>query len=334
MTDQGISPVIIVMYHFVRPIAGSSWPGIKGLERDLFVKQLAHIRRHYDVVRLADVVEAAHGRRSLPNMAAVLTFDDGYIDHYRYVFPILKEAGLSGAFFPPSSAVLERRVLDVNKVHFILAATTDIPALVAEVEAAVEEARDEFALPSLAELRARLWTPNRFDPAEVIYVKRLLQVALPTELRARIADRLFRNTVSRDEATFADDLYVSLPQLAEMASGGMEIGSHGHMHGWLDSMDQAAQSQDIDRSLEMLTAIGLDRSGFLFCYPYGAYNDETLGILRARQCAAAVTTRVRPAYPTKDGLLTLSRLDTNDLPKDTHAVPAAWDLRSEAGQAQ
>jgi peptidoglycan/xylan/chitin deacetylase (PgdA/CDA1 family) len=29
----------------------------------------------------------------------VLTFDDGYIDHYQYVFPILRELGFTGTFF-------------------------------------------------------------------------------------------------------------------------------------------------------------------------------------------------------------------------------------------
>ncbi len=35
------------------------------------------------------------------------------------------ENGLTGCFFPPAKAVTEHEVLDVNKIHFILAAVPD-----------------------------------------------------------------------------------------------------------------------------------------------------------------------------------------------------------------
>lgn len=326
-------PVTIVMYHFVRPIAGTRWSGIKGLERHLFQQQLDYLRRHHTLVGLTDVVEAARGGRPLPTAPAVLTFDDGYADHYHHAFPLMRAAGVTGAFFPPSSAVLDRRVLDVNKVHFVLAACEDAARLVAELEEQVEAARGEFALDPLAGYRARLWAGNRFDPAEVIYLKRMLQTALPETLRARIADDLFRRHVTADESGFAEDLYLSLPQLGEMAAAGMEIGSHGHAHYWLDSLDAADQARDIDRSLDMLERVGLKTTDFFFCYPYGAYNADTLAVLRARGCAAAVTTRFQLARLPEHDLLELPRLDTNDLPKDASAPPSPWTLEAlAAGQ--
>ena len=43
-------PLTIVMYHYVRPIAASPWPGIKGIETARFESQLDHIQAHYNPV--------------------------------------------------------------------------------------------------------------------------------------------------------------------------------------------------------------------------------------------------------------------------------------------
>jgi peptidoglycan/xylan/chitin deacetylase (PgdA/CDA1 family) len=327
--EQVAMTATIVMYHFVRPLAGSRWPRIKGLEQAQFSEQVDFLCRHYALVRLSDLVEAAAGGSPLPDRAAVLTFDDGYADHHTYAMPILRAAGVTGTFFPPSCAVLERKMLDVNKVHFILAAVKDPTPLVSAIDDLVDEARATYPLDSPEAYRKRFWAPDRFDPAEVIYFKRMLQLALPEDLRSRLATQLFRRFVSEDEAGFADELYLSVDQLTEMKDAGMEIGSHGHAHYWLNSLEPSAQAQDIDRSLDMLEAVGQSRHSFLFCYPYGAYNEHTLGLLRDRQCAAAVTTRVDLLRP-DDDILELPRLDTNDLPKDCAAAPGKWTLQARA----
>ena len=58
----------------------------------------------------------------LPKRACLLTFDDGYIDHYKYVFPILHGKNLGALFFLPKHSFLDRKILEVNKIQFVLAA--------------------------------------------------------------------------------------------------------------------------------------------------------------------------------------------------------------------
>lgn len=310
------------MYHYVRPIAESRWPGIKGLELSGFERQLQHLTRHHTIVSLGDVARCVGEKRPLPASPAVLTFDDGYRDHYRHVFPVLRRLGIPGTFFPAFRPVVERRMLDVNKIHFVLAsgAGANPERLIADIEDEIGDARGEFDLRPLAEYRERYWAANRFDAAEVIYIKRLLQVALPETLRSRIADRLFRGCVSLDEESFADDLYMTRDELGEMSAAGMEIGSHGYSHRWLNALNEAEQARDIDLSLDFLESVGSARDTFLFCYPYGGYDKTTLALLAARGCRAAVTTQVRRADLELDGPLELPRLDTNDFPKDDAAA--------------
>lgn len=324
--------VTIVMYHYVRPIAGSRHPRIRGLELHDFEGQLDYIERHYRVISAAQLVRAARTGEPLPDNALLLTFDDGYADHHHYVMPALQRRGMSGVFFPTSGTVEERRMLDVNKVHFLLSSAGDVGVLVRSLENAVEASRSEFDIPSLADFRARFWAASRFDSPEVIYFKRMLQFALPEILRNRIASHLFREYVSRDEATFADELYVSVDQLRSMREGGMEIGSHGHAHHWLNSLTVADQARDIDRSLQMLDLIGVARQDFYFCYPFGGFTPDTVALLADRGCGVAFTTRVALARPEANQMLELPRLDTNDLPRRGDAAPTAWIAAARQGR--
>lgn len=320
----------IVMYHYVRPIAASAYPRIRGLELQDFEGQLDYIEAHYTVISAADLVAARAGGPPLPPMPLLLTFDDGYRDHAAYVWPVLKRRGLTGVFFPPARCVLERRLLDVNKIHFLLATVEDVSALIAPMEA---EASSTLGSDVVAELRQTFRVANRFDSADVIYFKRMLQVALPETLRQAITDDLFRRYVHPDSAAFADTLYMNEADLRTMVADGMELGGHGDTHVWLDRLSLAAQAAEIDASHALLRAMGMPQESFYFCYPYGGYNADTLEVLSARHCAAAFTTKVGLVRAT-DSMLELARIDTNDLPRTKHAPAAAWTQQARGLIAQ
>ena len=322
----------IVMYHYVRPLAGSRFPAIRGLDVALFDQQLDYLDRHYSVVAMDAVLDALDGKAELPPCPVLLTFDDGYSDHYDHVFPRLARRGWSGAFFPPASAVLDRHMLDVNKIHFTLASGADPDDLVAIVDHACRDRAAEFGLAEPSAYRAKHWAPNTFDPAPVNYVKRMLQVELPAPLRAALADHLFARFVTADQAAFADELYVSAEQLGRMVAAGLHVGSHGDSHNWLGHMDSAAQARDLDRSLEMLAAIGMDPARRTLCYPYGNFDQRTLDLLPAKGFRAALTTEIALAEINPTGRYLLPRLDTNHLPKDRDAAICGWTVKAASDE--
>jgi len=322
------NPLTIVMYHYVRPLADSRFPAIRGLDVALFDQQLDYLDRHYRLVSMDQVLDALDGLAELPPRAALLTFDDGYSDHVHYVLPRLVRRGWSGAFFAPAAAVLDRQMLDVNKIHFTLASGADPDALVALVDQACRERKAEFGLTELAAYRAKHWVPNNFDPAPVNYFKRMLQVELPEALRAALADQVFARFVCADEAAFADELYLSDAQLRQMVEAGMHIGSHGDRHCWLGHLEAADQDRDLDRSLDLLAAIGMDPAKRTLCYPYGNFNERTLALLPGKRIRAAMTTEINLAEITPANRFTLPRLDTNHLPKDGAAAPCSWTIKA------
>lgn len=309
----------IVMYHYVRELEFSRYPAIKGLSVSSFKKQILYLRKHYNFVRAKDLIAARTGA-PLPENAVWLTFDDGYSDHYMNVFPILDELGIEGAFFPPAKAILKHVVLDVNKIHFVLASTSNLGGLLSDIYKLLNEYREEYTLESNEYYWKKLATANRFDPAEIIFVKRLLQVELPEAARRIITDDLFRKYVTEDEAAFSRELYMSKDQLKCMLRHGMCIGSHGYDHYWLNTLPPERQAKEIDLSMDFLRGIGVDMNGWIMNYPYGAYNESLMEILRKSGCALGLSTKVDVADLAKDNPFVLPRLDTNDLPKDRDAV--------------
>ena len=317
-------PLTIVMYHYVRRIAESRHPQIKGLERDLFVQQLEYIKRHYVPVTGEQVIDAIRGGETLPDRAVLLTFDDGYLDHFTTVVPILRRARMSGIFFPPARCVLERQMLDVNKIHFILASTPDTASLVSMIDAAVEAAPAEIGLESLQAYREKYAMASRFDSAEVIYIKRMLQVGLPKAVRSSLVDAMFARVVSNDPVAFAHEVYMDEDQVRCLVDCGMMVGSHGYSHEWLDSQTPQEQAREIDLSMSFLERVGVDLRRWAMCYPYGVWTDAVLSYLRTRGCAVGFTTEVDLADLTSNDPLLLPRLDTNDLPKNADAEPNRW----------
>lgn len=327
-----MKPLTIVMYHYVRPIAESRYPGIKGLELDDFRGQLDYIGRHYRVVTMQDVIAASRGEVALAPCSLLLTFDDGYRDHHDYVLPELTARRWQGSFFPPACAVRERRVLDVNKIHFALASTESVGEkssgdkgrgrMVSEILATIDENRDAYQLRPSADYYREFAKPGRYDDSQVMFIKRVLQKGLPPALSEQIIHRLFCRFVTQDEAGFADELYMNQEQLGVLRDAGMWIGSHGDQHLWLNTLDAAQQVEEVDAGLTFLDELGVSRRDWVMCYPYGGYDERLLGLLRQRGCALGLTVKPELADPSHQNPLCLPRIDTNDLPVNATAKPA------------
>jgi len=307
--------VTIVMYHYVRDLRRSRFPAIKGLSLERFRTQLDYIRAHFTPITLQNLLEAASAKKiDLPLNSILLTFDDGYSDHFANVFPMLDARGIQGCFFPIAQAVLEHSVPDVNKIQFVLATAPDAGLLLEQVFSALNEFRSQYALRVKEDYLLTLAEEHRYDSRDVIVLKRLLQRELPEPVRKEIVHRLFTRHVTSDEAAFACELYMSTEQIACMRRNGMHIGSHGCTHAWLNRVSPEMQAAEIDGSLAFLHGMGIGKDDWTMCYPYGGFNESLLQILRDRQCPLGFTAEARIADLDVDDRLTLPRLDTNDLP--------------------
>ena len=291
------------------------------------------MKRNYNFVSVQQVIDAFENNAALPEHSVLLTFDDAYIDHFTYVFPILKKENIYGAFYPPVKAIVEHLVLDVNKIHFILASSDNdskMNSLLKEIRLLLETFQEEYKLKSYDEYFQKLAVSNRFDTKEVIFIKRLLQVELDEVLRKTITDILFSKIAGVEEACFCRELYMSIDQIRCLVDCGMHIGSHGYSHYWLGSLPKEQQEYEIKKSVEFIALVGGDVNNWTICYPYGNYNQETLSIIKEHGCKLGFTTVVDVASIdcTGDDVYKMPRLDTNDLPKDALATPDSWYYKS------
>lgn len=322
MTPVPNARLTTVMYHYVRPMAGSAFPRLAALDLDAFRGQLDHLQAQYQLITPQTFLEAIAEGGALPPRACLLTFDDGYSDHYRHVFPHLVDRGLAGMFFAPKSSLIDRRMLEVNQIQFTLASHPHPKALADEVDAVL---LGSWAIDP-APLRAVHFAPNRFDGPEVAYVKRLLQHALPADVRSRIAAQLFARHVTVDPTGFAEDLYLSPVEAREMLGAGMGFGGHGDRHLWHGLASPQDLAAEVAGSVAALTAIGCRPQDACYCYPYGSQT----GAVRASVADAgfrAGFTVVPDLWSPGADLFQIARLDTNDLPQRPTAEDP-WLIRA------
>ena len=308
-----MSDLTIIMYHYVRPIRESEFPGIKGLELEGFKRQLDFLEENYSIVTTEQVIAAVTKDKKLPKHACWLTFDDGYKDHYMYVLPELIKRNLSGAFFPPRVVIEEDILLDVNAIHHILSKISNRKLLVSEFyEYCLNNGVSQVQLNSYYK---EFGVANRWDDADTIFIKRMLQHVLPENMRNLITTNLFEKYVGKSTQEFSSKLYMNIEEVRTLVKKGMYIGSHGSMHYWLDRISEEKQKQDIVKSLGFLEDVGIPTKDWIMCYPYGAYNNFTLSLLKELGASIGITTKVKIADLSTDNPFTLPRLDTNDFPQ-------------------
>lgn len=306
-----MSDVTIIVWHYVRDLEHSRFPAIKGRRITEFSRQLDHIAQNYNVTTAEQVIRSVKTGEPLPPRAAWLTFDDGYSDHFDNVFPLLQARGWQGSFFPPVHTTVHREMLDVNKIHFILA-SSKTAAVVADLRGFIEERDDLEPFEHYWKLLA--YEPDQFDIPEVVFIKRLLQRELPEHIRSEFVDRLFSHHVGIDTKDFAEQLYMSSDQLRKMIAAGMYIGSHGARHYWMNRLSPQMQSEEVDDSLSFLRDLGANTDEWVMSYPYGANNQSLHTVLRKRNCVVGLTTVPGVAMISGGDPMTLPRVDTNALP--------------------
>ena len=128
-----MNKVTIVAYHYVRDLKFSRYPQIKGLDTVFFKEQIIFFKKNYNIITMEQLIDSIDKNKALPDKSLLLTFDDAYIDHFTQVFPILVENKIQGSFFPPAKAIRDHTLLEVNKIHHILASNTEAAYIKSEI---------------------------------------------------------------------------------------------------------------------------------------------------------------------------------------------------------
>jgi len=304
------------MYHYVRDETARPRVGYRGLDPATFEAQLASLCRVRTPVTWPALRDALMGRRALPPDAILLTFDDGLIDHHRYVLPSLAARGLPGAFFVLARTTADGLALG-HKLHVLGAAMGS-----GAVRDAVTERLSRVDAQRYATLQADLGAAGVSDPDDPW--KRPLQRELEASAD-RILSDLIRERLGSEE-DIAHELYLDSRQLRELVANGMTLGGHGRDHPWLDLVGEARARAEIAASASLLA--GFDTGPWPFAYPYGGVPRGAGSFLREAGFAAAFTTRADERHDR----YRIGRHDGDELGSDAHAVAARAAAESSAGR--
>lgn len=297
----------IVMYHYVRPLQKSMLKGLKGLDTDKFYKQLQYFIKEYNVIDHDNLYDYLYAGQSLPDKALLLTFDDGYLDIYRYVLPALQALNLKASFYVPDY-FQDRKLLDVNAIHYLLTKEENVDKYLNFIK---EYIKVSDLTKTFEEYINSVDLSSRFDRIEIVAFKKLLQFILPEEHRKSIINELLNRYCDYDMETLFEDFYCSKQQLNTIINAGMHVGGHGVRHYWLNQLSDKEQADEIKGSMDFLKTLNLQKY-YSFCYPYGGYNEKSKQLLEENNFKFSFTTKIEDYDLDRNKRFEIPRFDTND----------------------
>ncbi len=300
----------IVMYHYVNNIKKSKYPNLKGLEFSDFKKQILFFKKNFNLLSNDQFIEIINSKKLPKKKSILLTFDDGYQDHYQYVYPFLKKHNLSANFYPSIMCIKNKKVLDVNKVHFILEKEKNKEKILSLIFLYIKKYLNKT--PEQIKIN-KINLTSRYDDKKTILIKRLLQNHIPLPFREKIVNKLFGDIVNISEKEFSEKLYMNKKHIQELYKNNFTIGSHGYNHYWWGKLNEDEQEIEIKKSINYLKKIKVFDKNFSVCFPYGSYNLQTLNLLNKYKIKFALTTKVgKVNNKNLANVFELPRFDTND----------------------
>ena len=261
LRSQARSEVRILTYHRVVDLSRAYDHANVSATPEEFDRQLAYLKKNYDLIRFSDLIDIANGSMTCPRRPLILSFDDGYMDNYEFAFPILKSHGLSAAFFVSTSHIGSQQLFWFEELGFIMQQT-----------------------------RKKSWTMLDGTKIEVPAtdrrqsLKNLLKLMkdLPNEARVREIEHLRAESEAFDpEKIDAINFPMNWEHLVEMHDSGMEILSHSHTHPILSTLETYEQVEGEIRTPKELIEENIAATCPVIAYPVGRWDSYDERVLKA-----------------------------------------------------
>ncbi len=307
---------VILMYHRIANPPVDPW-GL-AVQPDHFEEHLAVIRRLRQPLPMSEFFDGLE-RRTLPETAVAVTFDDGYVDNLQKAKPRLAAAGVPATLFVTTGAVGQRVEFWWDELaRGILLRTASLDS---EIVIAGESCRLEFAQAEAPRPRGawRAWEEPRTErEATYLTVWRRLQLVSAGE-RTAAMNRL-RDLLSPPPPD-AKDLPMAPNEVAELADDGLfELGGHTVTHPVLPALDPGERRREIlEGKLACERLVNRPIAGF--AYPHGAVDADSRAAVQECGFAWACSTESRPVSGGNDDRYALPRLNVFDW--DGHAFERA-----------
>jgi peptidoglycan/xylan/chitin deacetylase (PgdA/CDA1 family) len=256
-----------IMYHYVRP-DNLALPNFKSLRIDDFEKQLDYFEEEFGFVSKVDFLRALE--TGIPPEGVVLTFDDGFKDHIRYVLPVLLKRKLWGIFYITTGVYEQERLLDVHNIHMLLGRYDASIIFEALQSLITSEMLTDQTVEAFQEATYQLQQNDDFT----LLVKRSLNYFIDYKYRRQVIDALMQQFFKDSPDLFAQ-FYLSKEEIGMLEAAGMIVGSHTVSHPVMRKLSLEKQEEEIGNSFAFLERVLPRLTPKTFCYPYGGFHTFT-----------------------------------------------------------
>ena len=295
------------MYHYIQDF-NSKLEYFSYLNYKNFDKQINFFKNKFDFINCCDASNFDAGCDLKEKI--FLTFDDGLLCHYNYVYPILKKNNINAIFYIPTAPYINEKILHVHKIHLILGVcggevACDYLDQYIDLSMLDNHLIEDFEK-STYSLQLNSNYINKF--------KRTLNYYIKYEYREKVIDDIFIKFFGNKEKDMIKKVYMSLNQIEKLYKEGMVIGSHGVNHRLMPRLNKTEFKNEIDNSFDLLKKFEVYKT---FCYPYGGLhssNDEIEQYLNDKSVLFSVNLESRDItnLDLKNRRQALPRFDCNE----------------------
>ncbi len=300
-----------VMYHYISDPKDRFYKQFKTLSLKEFKNQLDYLEKNFIIISPDEAKNIIRQKKFKKNFVW-LTFDDGYFEHFKYVLPELKKRFIKASFFPVSNSMMQKEIISANLIHVLLACNSSREKLYDKIKSIIFNFSKDTLL--FNQLISKIKFNSRYDDQLTFIIKQLLQKDLNLKLRSKVLNKLIKENTPYEKEFLLKKMYFNLKHAKEIIKEGHELGMHTVNHHWLNSLNYKHQAHEIKENINIYKKNHLFFEDITFCYPYGAYNSNTLKILKKNNIKFGVTTSPEKFY-IKSNKLLIPRFDTNDFLK-------------------
>lgn len=232
--NKKLGNVPIIMYHSIqaKPINTNKIPMVwqtgMAVSPDTFEEQIKEISKQYKCITVQEYLE--HIELKKKENVLVITFDDGYVNNYDTVLPILIKYRVNATFFLIGCHLTKERPAPIFLYNIL---------------------SDNMSKEKLSKIFNNI---SRFE---------LVHSGL------ELLQKYNYNEIKNDFKYNWNLDFVSIDQSKEMIRKGFEIGAHGYYHLITSSLKDTEFVKDIIKSKKTITAVN-NQNKVGFAYPYGS----------------------------------------------------------------
>jgi peptidoglycan/xylan/chitin deacetylase (PgdA/CDA1 family) len=271
--------ILILVYHGLTLKKREFQPWIH-LPINVFENQIKYIKKHYNVLKLSEIIKAIKLKKQLPKNSASITFDDGYYNNFSLAFPVLKKYNVPATIYLTTGYIGSKKLLPMDQAFLI-----------------IKEAHQNssYSMPEngFGPIFFKSITDRQISYQKTTELLKKYEVKKQLEFLNNMKDKLKCEYDPTAKKIIDDFSILGWDEIEQMHNSNLiEFGAHSDSHNILTRITYVDASKEISKSRKIIEE-KLNCNINLFAFPNGTEEDfsiEHIKYLKDNNFEGAVTT--------------------------------------------